>query len=61
MVHGKLRHSQPQRSAERENQDVDNMKLGQKQTKLRDSLKDCYHSVYKNRAHHEGIRCSPFL
>jgi len=62
IVHGKPRHSQSQGSVERANQDIENM-LGtwmetNQLSKWSEGLK--FIQAMKNRAYHEGIKCSPY-
>lgn len=61
IVHGKPRHSQSQGSVERANQDVENMLATWMETnkteKLSEGLK--FVQAMKNKAYHEGIKCSP--
>jgi len=62
IVHGKPRHSQSQESVERANQDIENM-LGtwmetNQLSKWSEGLK--FIQAMKNRAYHEGIKCSPY-
>lgn len=62
IVHGKPRHSQSQGSVERANQDIENMLATWMETnnttKWSDGLR--FVQAMKNRAYHEGIKCSPY-
>lgn len=62
IVHGKPRHSQSQGSIERANQDIENMLAAWMETnntaKWSEGLP--FVQAMKNRAYHEGIRCSPY-
>lgn len=62
IVHGKPRHSQSQGSVERANQDIENMLAAWMETnntaKWSEGLP--FVQAMKNRAYHEGIRCSPY-
>jgi len=62
IVHGKPRHSQSQGSVERANQDIENMLGTWMETnqlfKWSEGLK--FIQAMKNRAYHEGIKCSPY-
>jgi len=62
IVHGKPRHSESQGSVERTNQDVENMLATWMETnnttKWSEGLR-CVQAM-KNRAYHEGIKCSPY-
>lgn len=62
IVHGKPRHSQSQGSVERANQDIENMLSTWMETnqlsKWSEGLK--FIQAMKNRAYHEGIKCSPY-
>lgn len=62
IVHGKPRHSQTQGSVERANQDIENMLsswLESNQTcKWSEGLR--FVQFMKNRAFHEGIKCTPY-
>ncbi|XP_011165453.1 KRAB-A domain-containing protein 2-like [Solenopsis invicta] len=62
IVHGKPRHSQSQGSVERANQDIENMLSTWMETnqlsKWSEGLKFIH--AMKNRAYHEGIKCSPY-
>ncbi|XP_069615885.1 KRAB-A domain-containing protein 2-like [Ranitomeya imitator] len=62
IVHGKPRHSQSQGSVERANQDIENMLSMWMETNKSPKWSECLHFVQtmKNRAYHEGIKCSPF-
>ena len=62
IVHGKPRHSQSQGSVERANRDIEDMLMTWLQsnstTHWGDGLR--FIQVMKNRAYHEGIKCSPY-
>jgi len=62
IVHGKPRHSESQGSVERANQDVENMLATWMETnnttKWSEGLR--FVQAMKNRAYHEGIKCSPY-
>ena len=62
IVHGKPRHSQNQGSAEHANRDIEDMLMTWLQTNSTahwgDGLR--FIQVLKNRAYHEGIKCSPY-
>ncbi|XP_069610658.1 KRAB-A domain-containing protein 2-like [Ranitomeya imitator] len=62
IVHGKLGHSQSQGSVERTNQDIENMLSTWMETnktpKWSEGLR--FVQAMKNRAYHEGIKCSPY-
>ncbi|XP_023239475.1 KRAB-A domain-containing protein 2-like [Centruroides sculpturatus] len=62
IVHGKARHGQSQGSAERANQDIENMLSTWMETnqlsKWSEDLR--FIQAMKNRAYHEGIKCSPY-
>lgn len=62
IVHGKPRHSQSQGSVERANQDIENILSTWMETnqlsKWSEGLK--FIQAMKNRAYHEGIKCSPY-
>jgi len=62
IVHGKPRHSGSQGSVERANQDVENMLATWMETnnttKWSEGLR--FVQAMKNRAYHEGIKCSPY-
>ena len=62
IVHGKPRHSESQGSVERANQDVENMLVTwietNNTTKWSEGLQ--FVQAMKNRAYHEGIKCSPY-
>ncbi|XP_069611030.1 KRAB-A domain-containing protein 2-like [Ranitomeya imitator] len=63
IVHGKPRHSQSQGSMERANQDIENMLSTWMETnktpKWSEGLR--FLQAMKNRAYHEGIKCSPYV
>jgi transposase InsO family protein len=62
-VHGKPRHSESQSSVERANQDIKNMQATWMEinntTKLSEGLR--FVQAMKNRAYHEGTKCSTYL
>ena len=62
IVHGKPTHSQSQGSVERANRDIEDILMTWLQsnstTHWGDSLR--FIQVVKNRAYHEGIKCSPY-
>jgi hypothetical protein len=62
IVHGKPRHSQSQGSVERANQDIENMSTtwtqDNKTSKWSEGLR--FVQLMKNRAHHSGIKRSPY-
>lgn len=62
IVHGKPRHSQTQGSVERANQDIENMLSSWLESnhtsKWSEGLR--FVQLMKNRAFHEGIKCSPY-
>ncbi|XP_023212442.1 KRAB-A domain-containing protein 2-like [Centruroides sculpturatus] len=62
IVHGKARHSQSQGSVERANQDIENMLSTWMETnqlsKWSEGLR--FIQAMKNRAYHEGNKCSPY-
>ena len=62
IVHGKRRHRQSQGSVERPNRDIEDMLMTWLQsnstTHCGDGLR--FIQVMKNRAYHEGIKCSPY-
>ncbi|XP_023236274.1 KRAB-A domain-containing protein 2-like [Centruroides sculpturatus] len=62
IVHGKARHSQSQVSVKHANQDIENMFSTWMETnqisKWSDGLR--FIQAMKNRAYHEGIKCSPY-
>lgn len=62
LVHGKPRHSQSQGSVERANQDIENMLSTWMESNKTASWTEGLRFVQamKNRAYHEGIRCSPY-
>lgn len=62
LVHGKPRHSQSQGSVERANQDIENMLSTWMETNRTASWTEGLRFVQamKNRAYHEGIKCSPY-
>ena len=62
LVHGKRRYNQSQGSVERANSDIENMLTTWLQsnstTHWGDGLR--FVQIMKNRAYHEGIKCSPY-
>ena len=62
IVYGKPRHSQNQGSVEHANRDIEDMLMTWLQTNSTahwgDGLR--FIQVLKNRAYHEGIKCSPY-
>ena len=62
IVHGKPRHCQSQGSVERANRDIEDMLMmwlqSNSTTHWGDGLR--FIQVMKNRAYHEGIKCSPY-
>lgn len=62
LVHGKPRQSQSQGSVERANQDIENMLSTWMETNKTTSRTEGLRFVQamKNRAYHEGIKCSPY-
>lgn len=62
IVHGKPRHSQSQGSVERANQDIENMLATWMETNQTSKWSEGIRFIQamKNRAYHEGIKCSPY-
>ena len=61
IVHGKPRHSQSQGSVERANRDIEDVLMKWLQSNSTTSCGDGLRFIHvmKNRAYHEGIKCSP--
>ena len=62
IVHGKPRHSQSQGSVERANRDIEDMLSTWMDSNSTDKWADGLRFVQcmKNRAYHEGLKCSPY-
>ena len=62
IVHGKRRHSQSQGSVERANRDIKDMLMTWLESNLTTHWSDGlqFIQVMRNRAYHEGIKCSPY-
>ncbi|GFQ92887.1 KRAB-A domain-containing protein 2 [Trichonephila clavata] len=62
IVHGKPRHSQSQGSVERANQDIENMLCTWMQDNKSDRWSEGLRFIQfmKNRAHHSGIKSTPY-